>query len=554
MLTTLGLSFQEIEEFFTGPAYLPFGWMGCMDSWAGPLPAGWLKDHADLQRRILERERSLGMTPVLQGFTGHVPKSLTGHHPSSTFHELTWTGFTNTIMLDPQDPLFQEIGTLFITEQTRLFSTDHLYAADPFIEMEPREGNPTFLAGLARSMLNAMTTVDPDAQWVFQAWPFYFQEDYWTPERVEAFLTAVPDDQLIVLDLWAEHLPLWRQTQAFHGKPWLWCMVHNFGGRQGLHGDIATIASGPAHAGKDPDAGHLSGVGITSETIETNPFVYDLLTDTAWSTEPIDLDIWLPNAVRQRYGSVDPRAQDARQLLRTSVYSREDPSVSTRHKVICQRPNRDRLLDESIDLHIPASEIDAVATALDLLLQIRSSPEQEAALRRDIVDLGHQLVASRTVALYTSMGDALRQGDHDRFATLGARLVCAIEDLDRLAATHHSFLLGRWIDSATRWGRTEADRRHLEKNARLLVTLWSDPGNHLLNDYSGRFWSGLLRNYHAARWRMFLDAAPDTGNIEQDLQNREVVWVHDTTTFATEPSGDTLVIGRELLVRYRDAT
>lgn len=550
VLTKLGLSQQEIDTFFTGPAYLPFGWMGCMDGWAGPLPARWLEDHADLQRRILERERSLGMTPVLQGFTGHVPKPLAGRHPSSTFHELTWTGFTDTIMLDPQDPLFQEIGTLFITEQTRLFGTDHLYAADPFIEMEPQEGSPAFLAGLARSMLGAMTKADPDARWVFQAWPFYFQADYWTPERVEAFLGAVTDDRLIVLDLWAEHLPLWKQTQAFHGKPWLWCMVHNFGGRQGMHGDMATIASGPANAGRAPDSGHLSGVGITSETIENNPFVYDLLTATAWSTEPIDLDTWLPNAVRQRYGTDDPHAQDAWRHLRASVYSREDPSVSIRHKVVCQRPNRDRLLDESIDRHIPASEIDSVATALDLLLQVRPSPEQEEALRRDIVDLGHQLIASRTVSAYTALGDALRRGDTDQFSTLGDRLVSAIMDLDRLAATHGSFLLGRWIDSATRWGRTNADRTHLEKNARLLITLWSDPNNHLLNDYSGRFWSGLLNSYHAARWRIFLDATPDTANIEQVLQDWEAAWVHDTTSFATKPNGDTIVVGREILRRY----
>src|SRR5699024_663502 len=132
-------------------------------------------------------------------------------HPESAFHDLNWTNFTDTILLDPQDPLFQEIGRIFIEEQTRLFGTDHLYASDPFIEMEPQEGDPAFLDRLAKSMLAGMTTADPDARWVFQAWPFYFQGDYWTPERVEAFLTAVPDDRMIVLDLWAEHLPLWKQ-------------------------------------------------------------------------------------------------------------------------------------------------------------------------------------------------------------------------------------------------------------------------------------------------------------------------------------------------------
>ncbi len=34
----LGLTDEELAEFFVGPGYLPFGWMGCLDGWGGPLP------------------------------------------------------------------------------------------------------------------------------------------------------------------------------------------------------------------------------------------------------------------------------------------------------------------------------------------------------------------------------------------------------------------------------------------------------------------------------------------------------------------------------------
>jgi alpha-N-acetylglucosaminidase len=27
----LGLSDEQMQEFYVGPAYLPFGWMGCID-------------------------------------------------------------------------------------------------------------------------------------------------------------------------------------------------------------------------------------------------------------------------------------------------------------------------------------------------------------------------------------------------------------------------------------------------------------------------------------------------------------------------------------------
>ena len=42
------------------PPYLPFGWMGCLDGWGGPLPQSWIDSHEQLGGKILKRERALG--------------------------------------------------------------------------------------------------------------------------------------------------------------------------------------------------------------------------------------------------------------------------------------------------------------------------------------------------------------------------------------------------------------------------------------------------------------------------------------------------------------
>jgi len=65
----LGFAEADLGQFLAGPPYLPFGWMGCLDGWGGPLPKSWVQRHAELQQRILARERALGMPPMLQGFT-----------------------------------------------------------------------------------------------------------------------------------------------------------------------------------------------------------------------------------------------------------------------------------------------------------------------------------------------------------------------------------------------------------------------------------------------------------------------------------------------------
>ena len=44
----------------------------------------------------------------------------------------------------------------------------------------------------------------------------------------------MPQGRLVLLDLIAELHPLWRRTEGFYGAPFIWCMLHNFGGNSGL--------------------------------------------------------------------------------------------------------------------------------------------------------------------------------------------------------------------------------------------------------------------------------------------------------------------------------
>src|SRR5689334_18592029 len=113
VLGDLGYTRQQRDDFLVGPAYLPWGWMGNIDGLGGPLPDSWIDSHVALERRILARERELGMTPVLQAFTGHVPESTREVFPSAKLHKTgDWSaGFSGTWFLDPLDPLFQRFGT-----------------------------------------------------------------------------------------------------------------------------------------------------------------------------------------------------------------------------------------------------------------------------------------------------------------------------------------------------------------------------------------------------------------------------------------------------------
>ena len=65
---------------------------------------------------------------------------------------------------------------------------------------------------------------------------------------LQALVSGVPRDALILLDLYAEVSPLWKRTQSFYGAPFIYCMLHNFGGNIEMYGAIDSVAQGPAEA------------------------------------------------------------------------------------------------------------------------------------------------------------------------------------------------------------------------------------------------------------------------------------------------------------------
>lgn len=80
---SFGMLEDQIRAYFTGPAHLPWHRMGNLDGFLGPLPQEYITNQLELQKKILKRERSFGMTPVLPAFAGHVPKAIKEKYPNS---------------------------------------------------------------------------------------------------------------------------------------------------------------------------------------------------------------------------------------------------------------------------------------------------------------------------------------------------------------------------------------------------------------------------------------------------------------------------------------
>jgi alpha-N-acetylglucosaminidase len=549
----LGLSKEAIQQFFVGPAYLPFGWMGCMDGWGGPLSQDWIDRHCRLEKQIVARERELGMTPVLQGFTGHVPPSIKERFPEAKLQQLPkWCGFTGTTVLDPTDPLFITIGKAFVEEQSRQYGTDHYYASDTFIEMSPPSNDPAFLSGMGKSIYASMSAADPEAVWVMQGWIFFNNPTFWKPAQSKALLGAVPDDRMLLLDLFCDKSPVWKLTESFYGKPWAWCIVHNFGGTPAMFGKLDTIAQGMPGALADPQRGKLSGMGMMMEGIENNPVVYELTAEMGWRTEAPDLGEWIGDYARRRYGQTDTNTEAAWQGLLKTVYQ----SSGSPKSVICARPD---LKDLSMRTGTRGMyDTITLMEACEKLLAAADRFGAEDTYQYDLVNAVRQVLSNLAEPLQAECARAYKTRDAQALKEASSTYLDLIRDMDTLLATRREFLLGRWIGAAKRWAANPEEARHYEWNARNQITLWG-PRESELHEYAHKHWSGLITSFYLPRWTQFLQQLEtslsenkplNTKQWQDDIMDWEAAWTHETDSFPDAPAGNAVDVARALLEKY----
>lgn len=562
-LIRLGITAEDAWSWVGSAAHTPWVAMGGMHSFGGPLPASWTDRRTTLTRKILTRARELGMTPVLPLTGGHVPEQLAGPDAAT----IEWQGW-RTPVLEPGSDLHRRLVATFLTVQHDLLGDPGpapMYALDPYIESLPPSGDPAALAAAGRGYLDALTAVVPDATWLLQGWPFHYHQGFWTDERIAAFLSEVPHDQLVLIDLWGEHAPMWRR--GMHGRRWIWSVVHNFGGRFGLFGDLAGLVNDRAELRRTAPAG-LEGVGMAPEAIENNTVFYELASDLTWG--PVELDDWLESYARQRYGTDDPTAGEAWQLLADTLHgpgrTRSIPSPvyarpwAAELPFAAQRAAGEPLptatrMSANIDAeNDPAvlGDLPRIARAARLLIDLDGG--DRAALARDVSDLIQHVIAQGTRPQIRGILAAYRRGDAEEMRRQFAELRTALLELDELAAARPDGLHG-WLADARSWADSEDEARIMERDARSLVSAWGHQTSGL-HDYSGRHWSGLVRDLHLGRWQLWADWLIESltaGAADPEVLRRRVVDLEETwraaSTPVDPPIGDTLALAEKALAR-----
>lgn len=539
----LGLSDEQINEYFVAPAHLPWMRMGNISGVDGPLPQEWHKGQIKLQHKILKRMKSLGMKPICPGFAGFVPKEIQEIYPETRLTETSWCdGAFHNWMLSPQDPLFQQIGRMFIEEWEKEFGRNEYYIVDSFNEMDipfPPKGDPqrySMLADYGQKVYSSIKAGNPDAVWVMQGWMFGYQRYIWDKETLGALVSKVPDDKMLLLDLAVDYNKCfwhnevnWEYYDGLFGKEWIYSVIPNMGGKSGMTGILEFYANAHLNALNSPEKGNLAGYGMAPEGIENNEVIYELICDAGWSRDSIDVKQYLTNYSACRYGDCPESVNGFWEGMMNSVYGSftDHPRYNWQFRPgICETG--------SININNHFLE------GIEKFAQASTGLAHSELYNTDLIELTAQYIGARMELLIRDIYNKYRSGEDTSLQE--KQFESYASTLDRLLCSHPCLRMENWISYARSWGATEELSDYYERNARRIVTVWGPP----VDDYSARIWSGLVRDYYLPRWKHFFNQQR-TGE-KFDFQSWELDWVENTKGLSqAEPFDDPVSACLEIL-------
>lgn len=603
MLLRLGYSEEEIGRFIPGPAFLAWWEMNNLEGWGGPLPLSWYSQQEALQKKILKRMKEFGMMPVLPGYCGMAPSFALNRNTKGDKAEgediateesaqsslQLWNGFTRPGIFFPGDPRFDEYARLYYEETKKLYGMASFYSIDPFHEAKnlPEDLN---IGEAGKEILKAMKQYgNKEAKWVLQGW---------SENPRDEMIMAIEPGEMLILDLFSECRPqygdpnsVWHREQGYRGHDWLFCLLENFGANVGMHGRMDQLLGNYYNARKNYSQ-HMKGWGLTMEGSETNPIMYELMSELPWRSEPITKEDWIQQYVKARYGDAYaklPRLGSKAGLgvawtyLINGIYNcpRGNNQQGPSESIFCSRPSLTSYQSSSwskmVPYYDPSTTFEAARAMLNVADDMRKAQQDgiisDAAFDNyeyDLVDICRQAIADQArVAYHQAMAD-FKSFDKRAFALHSQHFLQLLLEQDALLATRSEFRVGHWTEQAKRLGNTSEEKEQYEWNARVQITTWgnrycADTGK--LRDYAHKEWNGLLKDFYYKRWAHFFGILQDeldgklpmlpVGNsstkpdgnpaVSIDWYAMEEPWTLDHTPYPAQGEGDAIEIAKRVV-------
>lgn len=537
-----GYSKSEMREWIPGLSHHPWWLMQNMTTFPRSMPQEAIDKQAELGKKIADRLRDLDMSPVFPGYYGTVPFNFEEKYsevdevdivPQGSYHT-----FRQPDWLDTTTDLYKEIAAKFYEYQSDLFGDSDMYKMDLFHE-GGNEGDVN-VEDASKAVQEALNTAHPDATWAILGWH--------SNPRQET-IDAIDKEKMLVLDGISERSSAQNREKDWDQTPYAFGTIWNFGGHTNMGANV-TVWNEKFYEWLDKKDSALSGTALMPEAVNNNPFAFEFFTELPWHDESQDMDKWVEDYVKARYGTSDSHATEAWKTIQNTLYDLPaNNSSEYATELYSLEPDLDALNESSYfqkDLHYDKSKFEQ---ALSELLDMNSELQNSSAYQYDLMDVTRQALANRGRILLPKIREAYHARDKQLFEQLSERFLHYIDLTDQVTATNKPSMLGTWLQNAKNYVSDEQGSEQLKNDAKSLITIWT-PQNSL-NDYARRQWAGLVGDYYHSRWKTYFDSLDtaletDTSPESIDWLDFGEEWVRQSDDFSTETEGDIVEISNNV--------
>lgn len=478
-LRDIGMDEKLCAEFSSGPAFLMrqlTGNVAAMNSVNSP---EYLERKIYIGKKITEREKHMGITPIFPAMIPSVPFSLRKKYiKMDIFKAPMWYNFPPIFYIKPENAFFEIFNQKFLKFQKELLGETSSYIIEPLFDVNTK-GYNSHLASLGKALVNLLSEFDENA--VCYTHLSAINEEFFKKTSAERFIIINDSDE--------------PNPEFLRDKKHLVAIKGNKYGRTGLCGDIEKISRSPYASSK---AENLLGSAVELDTFSENPMFCAAVLESIKTDEAFDADSFVNDFAKKRYRT--DKFNNEIINLKNLCYNTDDCAGS----IICARPST-RLKHtapyDTIERKYDFKDIYNIAKNI-----IETDASKNDKMRLDIVSLVRQFLSEFAYPVYLTATEFFKEENVHDYEQASNLFLEICEDMDRILKTQESTNLSTIYEKSHELGNNKEELQAIDLNFLMYHTIWGPVDLSIIYDTAWTEIGGMVKDFYAQRWFMYFRA------------------------------------------------
>ncbi len=475
----MGLPENFSAEFASGPAYIMRQFTGNIAASNSVNSKEYLERKIYIGKKITEREKELGITPVFPAVMPSVPFSIRKKYiKMEIFKAPMWYNLPPIFFMKPDNAFFSVFNKKFLEAQKNALGETDSFITEPLYDVD-KKGYNAHLAALGSALDETLGEFNENAV-------CYTHLSSINPD----FFKYTTADRFIIINDSGENAPAFLAD-----KKHLTVIKGNTYGRTGLCGNIDKISRCPYAEAK---CDTLLGTSLEIDTFRENPMYCAAALKATTADEAFNANEFIKSYAFRRYRTNDYLNEMLR--LKNLCYNTEECAGS----IICARPStllKHTAPFDTLERKYDYRELYDIARDI-----IESGSRKNDKMRLDLASIVRQFLSELAYPVYLNATRFFKEKNAGNFEQCSNLFIEICEDMDRLLKTNESTNLSTRYEEAHMLGNNKDELQAIDINFLMYHTIWGPFDRSILYDTAWCEWGGMVKDFYAQRWFMYFRA------------------------------------------------